>query len=56
MPVIPQTLKINNLIITQAESINIHTLRKLIKYFLEMCPQGQYLLLSFLRYRRPIVG
>ena len=32
MPIIPQNLNINNLRTTKAKSINLHTIRKLIKY------------------------
>ena len=32
MPIIPQTLSINNLRTTRAKSINLHTIRKLIEY------------------------
>ena len=35
MPVIPQTLKINNSRTTRAKSINLHTIRKLIEYSLK---------------------
>ena len=49
-PIIPQTLKINNLITTRAKSINILTLRLLIKYCLKMCPERQHLLLLFFRF------
>ena len=35
MPIIPQTLNINNLKTTSARSINLHTIRKLIKYSLK---------------------
>ena len=32
MPIITQTLNINNLRITSAKSINLHTIRKLVEY------------------------
>ena len=35
MSIIPQTLNISNLRTTSAKSINLHTIRKLIKYSLE---------------------
>ena len=35
MPIIPQTLNINNLWTTSAKSINLHTLRKLVEYSLK---------------------
>ena len=35
MPIIPQTLSINILRTTDAKSIKLHTIRKLIGYFLE---------------------
>ena len=35
MPIIPQTLNINNLRTTNAKSINLNTIRKLIKYSLK---------------------
>ena len=34
MPIIPQTLNINNLKTTSANSINFYTIRKLVKYSL----------------------
>ena len=36
MPIITQTLNINNLRTASAKSINLHTIRKLIKYFLKI--------------------
>ena len=38
MPVITQTLNINNLRATSAKSINLHTIRKLVKYSLKNVP------------------
>ena len=38
MPIIPQTLNINNSRTARAESINLHTIRKLIEYSLENLP------------------
>ena len=36
MPIIAQTLKINNLRTTSAKSVNLHTMRKLVKYLLKI--------------------
>ena len=35
MPIIPQTLNINNLKTASANSINLHTIKKLVKYYLK---------------------
>ena len=35
MPIIPQTLSIKNLRTTNAKSMNMHVLRKLIEYYLK---------------------
>ena len=35
MPIIPQTLKINNLRAKKAKPIKLHTIRKAIKYYLK---------------------
>ena len=35
MPIIQETLNINNLRTTRAKSINLHTIRKLIEYYLK---------------------
>ena len=53
MPIIPQTLNINNSRITRAKYIDLHTIRKLIEYSLK---NDQCLLLLFLRYWYPKVG
>ena len=34
MPIVPQTLNINNLRTTSAKAINLHTIRKLVEYSL----------------------
>ena len=36
MPIIPQTLNINNLRNTSAKSINLHTIKNLMKYSLKI--------------------
>ena len=56
MPIILQTLNINNLRTTSAKSINLHTIRKLIEYSLKNVLQKQCLLLSVLRYCCPKLG
>ena len=56
MPIITQTLNINNLRTTSAKSINLHTIRKLIEYSLKIFRQSQCLLLLFSRYCCPNVG
>ena len=56
MPIIPQTLNINNSRTTRAKSINLHTIRKLIEYSLKKFEQKQCLLLTFSRYWCPKVG
>ena len=55
MPIIPQTLNINNLRTTSAKSINLHTIRKLIEYSLKNVPVRQCLLLPLWRYCYPNV-
>ena len=50
MPIIPQILNINNLRITSAKSINLHTIRKLIKYSLkDFIPNAMFTLIVFER-------
>ena len=46
MPVIPQTLSINNSRTARAKSINLHTIRKLIEYSLENLPLKAMLLID----------
>ena len=48
--IIAQTLTINNLRTTSANSINLHTIRKLVEYFLKNAWQRQFLLLPFSRH------
>ena len=55
MPIITQTLNINNLRTTSANSINLHTV-KLVEYSLKIVRQRQCLLLPFSRYYCPKVG
>ena len=50
IPIIPQTLKMNNLRTASAKSINVHTIRKLIKYFWKKSLWRKCLLLPFSRY------
>ena len=38
MPIIPQSLNMNNLRSTNIKLINVHTIRKFIKYFLKNFP------------------
>ena len=56
MPIITQTLNLNNLRTTSAKSINLHTVRKLVEYSLNNVWQRQCLLLPFSRYCCPKVG
>ena len=55
MPIITQTLNINNLRTTSANSINLHTV-KLVEYSLKIVWQRRCLLLPFSRYYCPKVG
>ena len=50
MPIITQTLNINNLRTTSAKSINLHTIRKLAEYSFKNIWQRRCLFLPFLRY------
>ena len=50
MPIIPETLNINNLRNTNAKSMNLHTIRKFIEYSLKNILIKQYFLLPFSRY------
>ena len=56
MPIITQTLNINNLRTKSAKSINLHTIRKLVEYSLKDVWQRQCLLFPFSRYCCPKVG
>ena len=56
MPIITQTLNINNLRTKSAKSIKLHTIRKLVEYSLENVWQRQCLLFLFSRYCCPKVG
>ena len=56
MPIITQTLKTNNLRYTSANSINLHTIRKLVEYSLKNLPRRQCLFLTFWRHCCPKVG
>ena len=56
MPIITQTLNINNLRTASAKSINRYTIRKLVEYSLKNVWQRECLLLPFLRYFCPKVG
>ena len=55
MPIITQTLNINNVRTTIAKSINLHTIRKFAEYSLKHVRQRQCLLLPFSRYCCPKV-
>ena len=50
IPIIPQTLNINNYRTTSAKSINLHIIRKFIEYSLKTFLSKQYLVSPFLRY------
>ena len=56
IPIITQTLNINNLRATSAKSFNLHTVRKLVEYSFKNVRQRQCLLLPFSRYSCPKVG
>ena len=56
MPIITQTLNINNLRATSAKSINLHTIRNLLNILLKMLQQRQCLLLPLSRYCCSKVG
>ena len=56
MPIITQTLNINNLRTKSAKSINLHTIRKLVEYSLKNVWQRQCLILPFSRYCCSKVG
>ena len=56
MPIMAQTLNINNLRTKRAESINLHTIRILIEYSLKNVLVNQCLLLPFSKYCCPKVG
>ena len=47
MPIIPQTLNINNLTITIAKSIKLHTIRTLIKYSLKTFVKAMFTFIVF---------
>ena len=48
MPIIPQNLNINNLRAAKAKSINLHTIRKLIKYsFKNVLQKAMFTLTGF---------
>ena len=55
MPIITQTLNINNLRTASAKSINLHNIKNLVEYFLKF-GQRLCLLLPFSRYCCPKVG
>ena len=56
MPIITQTLNINNLRTTSAKSINVDTIRKLVEYCLKNLMARVTLFLSFWRYCSLKVG
>ena len=56
MPIIKETLNINNLRATSAKSINLHNIRKLVEYSLNNVLPIQCLLLPLLIYCSPKVG
>ena len=56
MPIITQTLNINNLRTTSATSINLHIIRKLVEYSLKNVWHRQCLFLPFSKYCCPKVG
>ena len=47
MPIITQTLNINNLKTTSAEPINLHTIRKLVEYSLKNVAEAIFTLTVF---------
>ena len=56
MPIITQTLNINNLRAKSAKSINLPTIRKLVEHSLKNVSERQCLVLPFSRYCCPKVG
>ena len=56
IPIIPQTLNINNYRNTRTKSINLHIIRKLIRYSLKNIVWRQCLLSPFLRHCCSKVG
>ena len=56
MPIITQTLNINNLRTTSAKSITLHTIRKLVELSLKNIVEKAMFFISFERYCCPNVG
>ena len=56
MPIITQTLNINNLRTTSAKSINLHTIRKLVELSFKIIVKKTMFFISFERYCCPNAG